>query len=678
MIRFFERTIHVLIVASFFMPLVLGKDSFIFPFIVPKIIFFRTVSILMLLGFSLLLIQQWKKYRIRPTAITITISLFFLSFFLSTFIGIDWYRIFWDNHERMLGLFTLLHYFIYYLVISSVVREWKDWRMLLRSFLVIGSIAMLIGFIQRFINPDFLLNRGAARVSATLGNAIYFSGYGLFLFVLGIFLATKETVSSWKWTSIALGVLGLLGVFMGGTRGTLLGLLFGVFATCCIYAFAFRKNKTVRHASVGILALVIILSAFLFSFRETSFVTNLPAVGRLVNTSISGGTANTRIMAWEIAIDSWKEKPLFGWGPNNYYYAFNKHYRPEFLRFGLQETWFDNAHSSLFNTLAVQGIIGILLYIGIFFVPFLILIRAYRRDRIGIHLFAIGVGFLIAHFIHNATVFENPTSYLYFFFFLAFVNQQMQLPQEDNGEEKPLSKVAVAVVGLIFLSVIYLTNVNVATANTNTLRSIQAMYRAEIDNMFSLYALAESAASPHQDDIRNDIARQINTVVPQYAEQNRPQDAVKLLRFAIGESSKNRTLHPLDIRVHIVEAQLLQQLGQFTNDGALLIEAEQILETGLSHSPKRQQIIYLLTFLKLQLGKQQEAISLMQSALSYDPEIEESWWRLALAYVEINDLDNAKQTIVDAQNQGIVFKGHGKSVVDSILGAAVVEIDTTP
>ena len=69
------------------------------------------------------------------------------------------------------------------------------------------------------------------------------------------------------------------------------------------------------------LCLGFVLLGFAFIFRQSDFVKNIPAVGRLVNTQIA---SDTRTMAWGIAVDSWKEKPIFGWGPNNFYYAFNK------------------------------------------------------------------------------------------------------------------------------------------------------------------------------------------------------------------------------------------------------------------------------------------------------------------------------------------------------------------
>ena len=97
-----EYLIKILISATFFVPLVVLPKSYIFPFIVPKIILFRSLVLFMLGIYILLLFCNWAKYKIRLTPLNIVVGLFFSSFAISTFAGIDWYKSFWDNHERML------------------------------------------------------------------------------------------------------------------------------------------------------------------------------------------------------------------------------------------------------------------------------------------------------------------------------------------------------------------------------------------------------------------------------------------------------------------------------------------------------------------------------------------------------------------------------------------------
>ncbi len=673
-----EYLIKILIGITFFVPLIVVPSSYIFPFIVPKIIWFRSLTLLALGLYILLLSSDWTKYRPRLTSINIIVTLFFASFTISTFVGVDWYKSFWDNHERMLGLFTIFHYTIYYFIITSVVKEWKDWKCLLRTFLFAGGLVMFIGFLQRYLNPEMLLNKGATRVSATLGNSIYFSGYGLFLMFIGYLLAVKEVVKKtnpWFWYAVAGGLFGFWGIFGGGTRGTLLGLIAGIGILMISYLFSLKEHKKIRQGLGGLIILGIILIGLLFNFRQTNFVKTIPAIGRLVNTEIS--STNTRVMAWGVAIDAWQEKPIFGWGPNNYYYAFNKYYRAEFLEHGWGETWFDNAHSVIFNTLAVQGTTGILVYFGIYLVAIWVLWRNYKKGNLDAHIMSVISAFLIAHLVSLVTVFENPTSYLYFYFFLAFVNSQVinhtqgasvssdKLEIKDRNSKNISTGLAV-VVGLVILLMIYSTNINPARANKNALSAIRNLYQ-DIDQARELYALASTTPSPHIDDIRMDFARTADSAIKELISVKQVQKANELFDLAYSEIKKNRILHPLDIRVQLLQVQLVFTGMQLKNDPKYLTEAKEAAEDALLKSPRRQQIQYLLAPLRINFGQTDDAIKLLRDSVDDDPKIEEGWLRLLMLYQQLEYIDEAKQIITEAEENGIVWGEQGKQIVNSIL-----------
>ena len=177
----YKKSITFLVVLIFFTPLVVLSKNFIFPFVVPKVLLFRTLVLVCLACFFLGTKQKkWPMFP-KKTPIDVMILLYFLVFLIAVIGGVDWYKSFWDNHERMLGFFTLVHYGFFFLILSSVYRSRHDWVMLFRWFLGAGSIVMLVGVWQYFFDRNFLLNMGNVRVSATLGNAIYYSGYGLSL-----------------------------------------------------------------------------------------------------------------------------------------------------------------------------------------------------------------------------------------------------------------------------------------------------------------------------------------------------------------------------------------------------------------------------------------------------------------------------------------------------------------
>src|SRR3989338_395500 len=662
--RYLEQFIKLSVAATFFVPLVLISSKFIFPFIVPKILICRSLTLLMLGAYVVLLVSDYARYRPRVTLINIAVVAFFFSFFVSTFVGVDWYRSFWDNHERMLGLFTIFHYVVYYFIATSVIKEKNDWRWLLRLFLLAGGIAMFIGLLQK-INPLLLLNDGSSRVSATLGNPIYYSGYGLFLFYIGLILFWKESVKEWKYFAIIGGALGFMGVFLGGTRGTLLGLIASVGILMVSYFFTLKEHKKIRQTIGAVIAAGIIVFSLLFAFRQTNFVQRIPAVGRLFSVSFASSTGATRIMAWKIAVAAWEEKPVFGWGPNNFYYAFNKYYQPESLERGWGETWFDAAHSAIFNALAVQGIVGLFLYVGLFAIAIVQLWFGYKKKVIDAHLLGIGAAFLVGHFIHNAVVFENPTSYLYFFFFLAFVNRQTFGVEEKEKKEKTVSPALTMAMLVVVLFLIYSTNINVARANMTSLRVLGAMQTGQL--VAETYQKAVEMSSPHIDDILSDFVRSLIMIIPQYNKASFTDKAKELYQLGYDESKKNLVLHPLDIRTHLQFAQLIQQgVMELKEPPQSLLEAETVLKDALVKSPKRQQIIYQLAMLELLIGKPDEAVILLQSAIDDDDRIGEGWWRLALVYAQTGDNDKAREIIKTAQDKGIVFDAQGNSVVSMI------------
>jgi O-antigen ligase len=57
-----------------------------------------------------------------------------------------------------------------------------------------------------------------------------------------------------------------------------------------------------------------------------------------------------------------KEKPVFGWGQENFNYVFNKYYNPAMFD---QEQWFDRAHNEFLDWLIAGGLPAFFLYISL-------------------------------------------------------------------------------------------------------------------------------------------------------------------------------------------------------------------------------------------------------------------------------------------------------------------------
>ncbi|OGH68369.1 MAG: hypothetical protein A3D53_02790 [Candidatus Magasanikbacteria bacterium RIFCSPHIGHO2_02_FULL_45_10] len=642
--QFLVRAIKILIYTSFFVPLLVLPKSFIFPFIVPKIVVFRAIVTAMAGCYGLLLLSNYKKFAPPKTLVLLGVSLFMASFTISTFTGVDSYHSFWDNHERMLGLFTILHYFIYFVIVSVTFKTWSDWKTTLQIFLLAGTAVMVIGVMQ-VGNPQLLLNQGSPRVASTLGNSIYVGGYGLFLFFVALLLSLKERNTVWRVVEIICAVFAILGMFYSGTRGSFLGWMVGLTLLLALYSIFLKEHRRIRHALWGIGGLVLVAFFFLYFNRHSPFVQNIPTVGRVLSTSIESVKNSPRYLAWGSAVNSWKERPVFGWGPNNFFYAYNQHYNPRVLEFGYGETWFDNAHNIIMNTLSVQGLFGVVSYLLIYIFGAIMLVRGYRRGFLNREIFIVGLAFLVSHLVQNITVFENPTSYLYFMFWLAMI-ASLSKPKSEVIEtiSRPITTPAWVSMTVTVFIIIFVFDIQPARANMTTINALRAI-RTDPTRSVPLIKEAFALSTPHIDDIRSDLSIQILPLVSGYYQKIGLQKSTELLEMLEEALNKNIDLHPRDIRVYLTLNQLYSVWLTITNDTLYLLKSEAIAEESLRHSPRRQQIIYSLATIKLQLGKNAEAVKLLEGTLQDDPKIAEGYLRLSVAYNIAGQPDRALATL---------------------------------
>ena len=676
--KYLEIAIKYLIYATFFVPLLVLPQSFIFPFIVPKILMFRTLVEIMLGCYILLLIINWQEYRPKVTPVSIAVLLFFLSFAISTFVGVDPYHSFWDNHERMLGLLTISHFVIFYFICTAIFKDWKDWRRAFLFFLGAGSVVMFIGLLQIY-NPELLLNRGSVRVSSTLGNSIYLSSYGMFLFFSSLLLFFKEQNKFFKYFEIAVAFLGILGLFAGGSRGPLLGCLVGIAFIFLLYAIFLKENKKVRNLLWVIIAFGLVLLSILYLNRTSNFVSNITILNRTLNTSLESVKNSPRWIAWGIAIDAWSEKPLFGWGPNNYFYAFNKYYSPRLLEFGYSETWFDNAHNIILNTLAVQGAFGILTYLALFIVAWIYLSNNYKNQKIDKHIFIIGSAFLFAHLVQNITVFENPTSYLYFMFWLAMISSVFERGGSEviskQSANKNISSGSVIGMSIFILLLIFIFNIQPARANMKTLNAIR-MLNQNLDEGLVQTKSALEFNSPHIDDIRSDLGRTIGTIMSNPNNKLPETKIAEMYNLIYPAMEKNITeLHPLDIRNHMTMVQLDQTMAINEQDINYLVNAEKLVSDALSKSVERQQLIYTLAGIKAMMGKMDEAETLFKRTIELNPKIAEGYWRLAALYKNNGDIEAVKSMVnflvAGSESGEIILTENDTAVMNNLLASFV-------
>ena len=90
------------------------------------------------------MIVKFPETRPKKSWVTFGFAAFLLALLASCFAGVDFNLSFCGDSERMLGWFSLIHFFGYYLVLISTFTTKKDWLWLLNS--VIAAALALVAY----------------------------------------------------------------------------------------------------------------------------------------------------------------------------------------------------------------------------------------------------------------------------------------------------------------------------------------------------------------------------------------------------------------------------------------------------------------------------------------------------------------------------------------------------
>ena len=438
---------------------VIVMTSIFFPFIGGKDYFFRTAIQLSLIFYVLAWAFEARAGEIEAhikaafkNPLVIATTIFLVIFLLACAFALDPHAAFWSNYERGEGGFQVIHYYLFFLLLALLMRREDDWKNIFRFSLVAGMLMIIYGVLGNFGVNGFIGAYASGtiptgfwhilidgRFQGSLGNPAYVAPYLIFSMFFAAYLWVKKRQAGTAniWTNIGYGsliVVFLIFFILSQTRGAFLGLGAGVFVLL-LYVLMKAGGK-VRKWSLIILLLFIALGIGVYTFRNTNFIQNLPA-GRLLQISFSDTTAQTRFWTWGSAWKGFLERPILGWGPENFTAVFDKYFNPKHYIPGQNtETWFDRAHSLLFDYLSETGILGLLSYLAMFGIVFWMFFRRKGADQAGSSRTAIERGLVlavpVAYLVQGVAIFDVLPMYLNLFLFLAFAVHYFQAHQTQT------------------------------------------------------------------------------------------------------------------------------------------------------------------------------------------------------------------------------------------------------
>ncbi|MEX2033333.1 MAG: hypothetical protein WD889_02115, partial [Candidatus Colwellbacteria bacterium] len=321
-----EKILKWLLYAVAVVPLIIFSQ-YISPFHFGKVVVFRSLVELALV-FYILLVWRDRSYLPKKDIVFWGFLLFAVAFSVTTLTSVQLYESFWGTLERMGGVWTFWHYFVYFVILTSVLRTEKDWFNLLKFMVFVSVLSAFYGFLQKTDISWIVGSGNRTRIFGTIGNAALFAGYqivNMFL-AMTLYFRSQNTNRQKSFFAIA-AMINFIAIMMTAVRGSILGIGIGFLVFSFLYAWTFNSARA-KKALIGLVILAAIFFIFAQTMRNSDFVKNSGYLTRLTDFSLKTFTVQTRFWAWQAGIDGWNDSAktvLLGWGPDNFNIPFSIH-----------------------------------------------------------------------------------------------------------------------------------------------------------------------------------------------------------------------------------------------------------------------------------------------------------------------------------------------------------------
>ena len=451
-------------------PLIVTPGT-VFPFVVGKAVFAHVI-IEITFAFWLVLIILYAEYRPPRSWVLIALAVWLGVSLVAGFAGVSFTRSVWSTYERMQGIADLAHWVGFVLVAGSVFRTLTDWRLLLTVNLAICAVVSALGLGQRYGLFDSPLLGDLERITSTLGNATYLGAYTLISALTGIGLlwhsfaprdaepAQPQNLNPGQrrrrqrrgrgprfrldyvlgqrafWVLAIL--LSLWAMWLTSTRGAVVGLAVGIIALLLgygIWGAMPRLRRICRGLLVAvIIAIALLIAAVALGSDSGRDVRALSMTQRMVSIGPEDASIRGRIVSVRAGIDAWRDKPLLGWGPENFLIAWGRHVEPP----PDATERFDQAHSKVVEALTTTGAVGLASYLAVWLAMGWAMLRSVWRRRGYDQLLIVILGAtMVSYFAQNLFLFDTPGTVMLFAAMAAFAVSEERWLRESAPATQP-------------------------------------------------------------------------------------------------------------------------------------------------------------------------------------------------------------------------------------------------
>lgn len=628
-----------------FMPLIIFKD-FISPFHFGKVIVFRSLIEILGAGYLVLILKD-RSYLPRKDKVFWAFFLFVLAFSLTTVTSVLKYPSFWGTLERMGGLWTFWHYFLFFIILTSVLTKKEHWQRMFDLTVFVGVLSAFYGFGQK-TNIEFIVGSGGReRIFGTIGNPALFAGYELFsVFLSLIMYFNPKNTQNRKILYLVAFAFTSVAVLATAVRGSVLGYAVGL----VVFSFLWMKRKRSLAGRVIfniLVSLAVFFVIFSLLFRGSSVIKNSRYLNRITDLSFNSVTVQTRFWAWQAGLKGWIESPktiFLGWGPENFNVPFSKHFNPKFFVGLSSETLFDRAHNMFVEILVTMGLVGFLAYVNIFVVLVVSLKKLLRNSDLVVYGAGI-ISIIVAYIIHNSFIFDTSANFIGFFTVVGFISYLNSDRKEGSDTIQPnklnrsLANIVAIILVFLMSTLIYKTNILPAKANYATTRAIINGWAGDFNGAIKKYKESLSYNVPGKYEYRHRLAQYLVGPGGPSVKEKAVRDAYE---YAITEIDKNIQENSIDYLPYLYGSRLNIILGKDNPKSPYNDKALSYSMKALTFSPTFIRTYYEIAQAYLNKKDYTKAIEFFQKVTDLNSENGLSYWYLGAAKIESGDMSGIK------------------------------------
>lgn len=636
-------------------PLIFYKKS-PYPFVTPKVVFFLIiVELMFILWITLLFIS--KAYRPRFTPLLVILIIFTSILCITSLTGVDTVKSLWGVIDRKVGVVTYIHLFALFLILTSLYEKIR-WRSLSYSVVATSFLISLVAILQHFGIVSLLIPSPPTitQVTGTFSNAPFLAAYlNLTIFVgLWLFFTEERHIRKfWLLTGILLGVIAL---FFTEVRASIIGFWVGLMILFVYLSFFSRdtlpKTRITRVSARLVCLVILFLTVIFFSTPQAEIWKNIPGPNRLVSES-SQKNFLIRYNGWQTAWAGFMERPLVGWGWDNFDVVYRKFSQPNQYQYSSPSFAIgDKPFNVLLEYLVSGGLLGLLSYLGIFIAFFYEL----WRTKGGHKPFLITL--IAAYFIQNLAIFDTIATLPFFFLVLALVDALYKKQTCQATDEAPTCIVhgktyaylIASTLALCMLALTYRINVTTLKAEHYQFLSDESLAVNYIER-FSFWEKALETNTPYHRELQYryvETARVISSDLPF-------EERLKVLHKAAQTMETLTKKYPEKYDFILMLADTYNSIA-FYEDRLYAKKAENILKQATALAPFSPDAYIILGKTRLLMGDEEGAIAALEKAHELDTKLSDPRVILAIFYFQVNELEKGGEEITNILELGIYPK----------------------